>query len=67
MTYLLNSLHFSGNIILIICSDCLKLKELDDVVDNREYYDCDDISLTIPNAPLKNEMKIKKKIIHSNV
>ena len=57
MTYLLNSLHFSSNIILIICSDSLKLKELDDVVKNREYYDCDDITLTIHNATLKIQNK----------
>ena len=39
----------------MICSDCLKLKELDDVVKNRKYYDCDDIALTIHDATLKIE------------
>ena len=41
------------------CSDCLKLEELDDVVKNREYYDCDDIALTIHDTTLKKR-KIKK-------
>ena len=57
-------LHFSCNIILIIGCDCLKLKELDDVVEDREDYDCDNVALAIQNTALKGR---KENISRSKI